>query len=126
MAFYFFDSSAIVKRYAVESGSPWIFKILRPSSQNLAFVAGIAGAEVVAALARKRKGQVLSPAEASKAIRRFKRHFSRRFQKISISDKVVATAMIYADRYELRGYDSIQLAAALRSKMNYVLRLLRH
>lgn len=113
MASYFFDSSSIVKRYVIEPGSKWVFEVLRPSAGNSIFVARIAGAEVISALARKRKGLILTTADAAKAIRRFGRHFSRRYQKITITDNVVAAAMIYADKYELRGYDSVQLAASL-------------
>jgi uncharacterized protein len=113
MPSYFFDSSATVKRYAIEIGSKWVFGILRPSAGNTIFVARITGAETVAALARKRKGKYLTADQAAKAISRFQRHFSRRFQKATITDNIVTTAMNYADKYELRGYDAVQLAAAI-------------
>src|SRR5438552_4000342 len=112
MPAYLFDSSAAVKRYAIESGFRWVFSILRPSAANSVFVARITGAEVVAALARKRKGQHLTADDAAKAIRRFSRHFARRFQKVTITNDIVAAAMLYADKYELRGYDAVQLAVA--------------
>src|SRR6266404_4771637 len=112
MATYFFDSSTIVKRYSVEKGSRWVFSVQRPSGQNTIFVARITGAEVVAALARKRKGRVLDRSLADKAIARFTRHFNR-YQRVSITDEIVAYAMLLADKHELRGYDAIQLAAAL-------------
>src|SRR5260370_42668566 len=112
MSSFLFDSSATVKRYAIETGSKWVFDILRPSAGNSIFVAGVTGAEVVAALARKRKGKSLTAAQATKAISRFQRHFSLRYQKILITDSLVTAAMSYADKYELRGYDAIQLAAA--------------
>jgi hypothetical protein len=66
MSAYFLDSSAAVKRYSVESGSKWIFGILRPSAKNTIFVARITGAETVAAVARKRKGNRLSVTDALK------------------------------------------------------------
>ena len=113
MAAYFFDSSATVKRYALETGSSWVFSIVRPSAGHIIFVARITGAETVAALARKRKGKHLTAQEAGKAISRFRRHFARRYQKISVSDDIITAAMNYADQYELRGYDAVQLAAAI-------------
>lgn len=112
MAAYFFDSSATVKRYAIEIGSKWVFAHLRPSAGNVIFVAWITGAETVAALARKRKGNYLTSPEAAKAINRFQRHFALRYQKITITDNIISAAMNYADKYELRGYDAIQLATA--------------
>ena len=113
MAAYFFDSSACVKRYAIETGSGWVLGILRPSVGNTIFVARITGAETVAAIARKRKGKRLSAAEAAKAIGRFKKHFSRRYQKINITESIINEAMHYADKYELRGYDAVQMACAV-------------
>lgn len=121
MASYFFDSSATVKRYTIETGSKWVFRILRPSAGNTIFVARITGAETVAALARKRKGKHLTAAEAAKAVSRFKRHFARRYQKITISDSIIAAAMDYADKYELRGYDAVQLAVAVKIETEYKL-----
>ena len=113
MPSYFFDSSATVKRYAIETGSKWVFGILRPSAGNTIFAARITGVETVAALARKRKGNRLTVAQASKAVNRFQRHFALRYQKITITDNIISSAMIYADKYELRGYDAVQLSAAV-------------
>jgi len=113
MSAFLFDSSATVKRHAIETGSKWVFDILRPSAGNSIFVAGITGAEVVAALARKRKAKSLTSGQAAKAISRFQRHFSLRYQKVTITDSLVTAAMNYADKHELRGYDAVQLAAAI-------------
>lgn len=114
MPLYFLDSSALVKRYSIEAGSKWIFALLRPSAGNTALVAHISGPETVAALARKRKGGHLTPHDAAKAINRFERHFARRYQKLTITNEVIAAAMALADRHGLRGYDAVQLAAALK------------
>lgn len=114
MALYFFDSSAVVKRYSVEAGSKWTFDVLRPSAGHTIFVAAVTGVETVAALARKRRGNRLTVHEAAKAIGRFRRHFARRYQKLTITDGVVAAAMVLADKHELRGYDAVQLSAALK------------
>ena len=113
MAAFFLDSSALVKRYTTETGSQWILSLVRPSAQNSLYVARITGAEVVAALARKRKGKRISPPDAAKAINRFTRHFARRYLKVNISNILLESAMLLADKHELRGYDAVQLAAAL-------------
>jgi len=60
MSFYFFDSSGLVKRYSIETGSNRVFRTLRPSAGHTIFVARITVAETVAALARKRKGKYLT------------------------------------------------------------------
>lgn len=49
MAVYYFDSSAIVKRYAAEVGTLWVRGISSSSANHMVVVSLICGAEVVAA-----------------------------------------------------------------------------
>jgi predicted nucleic acid-binding protein len=42
MGIYFLDSSALVKRYVSETGSPWVIQQLDPVLQHDAFIAAIA------------------------------------------------------------------------------------
>jgi hypothetical protein len=41
MAVYFFDSSALVKRYIAETGSGWVSGLTDPTAGNINFIAGI-------------------------------------------------------------------------------------
>ena len=52
MAVYFFDSSAIVKRYLNERGTAWVTGLADPATGNRVYVARIAGAEVISAMTR--------------------------------------------------------------------------
>jgi predicted nucleic acid-binding protein len=52
MAALFFDTSAFVKRYLLETGSPWVRDLMRPSAGHRIYVAWIAGPEVIFALTR--------------------------------------------------------------------------
>jgi predicted nucleic acid-binding protein len=52
---YYFDASALVKRYAEKSGSTWVREITGPSAQHTILLAEITLAEVAAALAAKRR-----------------------------------------------------------------------
>lgn len=113
MSAYFFDSSGLVKRYIAETGSGWIIGLLKPSADNVIFVASITGVEVVSAMARRRKGLSLSQLKAHRAIFRFQRDFRKRFVEIPLKSQLIEDAMAIADRYELRGYDAVQLASAI-------------
>ncbi|MBA3784994.1 MAG: type II toxin-antitoxin system VapC family toxin [Acidobacteria bacterium] len=115
MSAYFFDSSGLVKRYIVETGSKWVIGLLKPSANNLVFIAPMTGVEVVSAIARRRKGLTLTSPNAQKAIFRFQRDFHRRFVKNNLIPQLVEDAMQIADKYELRGYDAVQLASALEA-----------
>lgn len=55
MTAYFFDSSALVKRYAVETGSVWVESLTDPRAGNRVYVAAITHVEVISAIARKKE-----------------------------------------------------------------------
>ena len=112
---YFFDSSGLVKRYIVETGSKWIIGLLKPSTNNLIFIAPMTGVEVVSAIARRRKGLSITQPNAQKAIFRFQRDFRKKIVKTNLTPLLVEEAMLIADKHELRGYDAVQLASALEA-----------
>jgi predicted nucleic acid-binding protein len=113
VAVYFLDSSAVLKRYVTEAGTSWVQALFEPASANRLAIATIAGAEVVAAVARRARGRSISSPDAATIIRRFRLDFSSDFDLIDVTSRVINQAMTLADRHALRGYDSVQLAAAL-------------
>jgi len=121
MPAYFFDSSALVKRFAQEKGRTFVLGLLRPSAKNRLYAARITEVEVCAALARRQKGRTISASQTSKGLRRLRQDFSRRFNQIAISENVVVQASRLAEIYTLRGYDAIQLASALEANKVRVL-----
>ena len=113
MAAYFFDSSALVKRYVSEIGSSWVIGLTAPRSGNRVYIAGITSVEVVSALTRKQRGGHLSPPDAAAAIARFEHDLATDLRVFDLTQTVLATAMALAKTYGLRGYDAVQLAVAL-------------
>jgi len=49
MAHLYFDSSALVKRYIREAGTPWISAVCEADSGHMLYTVRISGAEIVAA-----------------------------------------------------------------------------
>ena len=113
MAAYFCDTSAIVKRYVNEPGTAWLISVTDRAAGDRVFVAGITGAETVAAITRKARGGGLSPADAVAAIAAFRHDFANEFGIVAITPKLIAEAMSLAEKHGLRGYDAVQVAAAL-------------
>ena len=112
MPIHFLDSSAVVKRYVSERGTAWVQSLFDPAAANRISIAAIAGAEVVSAVARKAHGGGMTTAEASRAIRAFTFDFRRDFEVLEVNSVLIERAMGLAERYALRGYDAVQLAAA--------------
>jgi uncharacterized protein len=113
MGAYYCDSSALVKRYANETGSLWVRSLTDPQAGNNIFIAHITGIEVVAAIARKTRMGDISEHDAAAAIRTFKSHFTTQYQIVLMTTVIVDRAMELAEKHRLRGYDATQLASAL-------------
>ncbi len=113
MAVLFSDSSGLVKKYIVETGTAWMIGQLRPSAGNDIFIANITGIEVAAAIARRVKGKSISQKAADKALRRFTRDFDKRFIVVDLTPKIIEEGILLAQKYGLRGYDTAQLAVGL-------------
>lgn len=77
MAVYFFDSSALVKRFARETGTAWVINLFKPASGNRIYIARITYVEVVSAIVRRVKGNSLRPFDGAKALTRFRRTFNQ-------------------------------------------------
>lgn len=124
MAGYFFDSSAIVKRFISETGTNWIIDLMRPSAKNDFAVAHITGVEVVSAITRRHRGKFLTTSQTDKATQRFLRRFNNNFGIVKLNDAIVRNAIYLAQTHILRGYDAVQLASAI--ELNDTLTKLGH
>ena len=113
MGAYYCDSSALVKRYAHETGSRWVRSLTDPQAGHDIFTAHITGIEVVAAIARKTRTGEIAAHDATTAIRTFKSHFTTQYQRVLMTTVLVERAMELAEKHKLRGYDATQLASAL-------------
>ena len=113
MTIYFFDSSAIVKRYLNEIGTNWVTNIFDPAASSEIYIARISGAEVVAAITRRGITGSISASQVTSAVSQFHREFVSAFQIVEITPTLVARAMDVAETHALRGYGSVQLASAL-------------
>lgn len=110
---YFVDSSALVKRYSNETGTTWVRSLVDPATGNQIFLARITRVEVVSAITRKNRSGGMSAVDAAAAIARLRLHLTNEYATINISSTVIDSAMVLAETHALRGYDAVQLAAAL-------------
>ncbi|MGH9945582.1 MAG: type II toxin-antitoxin system VapC family toxin [Pyrinomonadaceae bacterium] len=118
MTAYFFDSSALVKRFSREVGSSWILSIIRPSANNFLAISVITGVEVVAELTRKSRGGSLAARKYENALLRLESELTNRYFVADLTNSVVKSAMALAKKHGLRGYDAVQLAACLEVARN--------
>lgn len=115
MAGFFFDSSAIVKRYVNEIGSNFVEGLTDLKSGNIILLARITRVEVTAAIARRLKNNSLTTADAQNALAIFQHDLTNNYYTVEITPVLLSSAMSLATKHALRGYDAVQLAAALEA-----------
>lgn len=113
MAVYYFDTSALVKRYVAEVGSSWVRSSVARRSGHVIYASMLAQPEVISALRRKvREGQ-LEDGQARRLSRRVTIHFTHNYASVAITASVVTQACELLQRHALRAYDALQLAYAM-------------
>lgn len=106
----YLDASALVKRYVTEPGSREVIE-LTTDAAGVATVL-VSRAEVAAAFGRAVRLGVLDGPSGRRAHRRFAREWAD-FVRLPVTEALVARAETLAWDHGLRGYDAVQLAAAL-------------
>lgn len=114
MAHYYLDSSALVKAYVTESGTAWIRNLCSIRAGHTLYTIRVSGAEIIAAFFRRVRTGSLTLSDAQKAAIQFKTDFHTRYQIVEVTQIIIEQAMQLAEKHGLRGYDSIQLSAALQ------------
>lgn len=114
MSSFFFDSSALVKRYLTETGSVWVGGLTDPAAGHSIVIAEITRVEIAAAFAaRHRLTGGITQDERDRLFRLLVQHCTQEYQIVPVSTVVIDQAMGLTQRYRLRGYDAVQLASAL-------------
>ncbi len=113
MAAFFLDTSTVLKRYVQETGTAWVQALAAPTVRHSLFVVRITLAETVAAITRRERGGSITPQDAATAVADFQLDFARQYRVVEVSAGLVAQAATLARRHALRGYDAVQLVAAL-------------
>jgi hypothetical protein len=59
------------------------------------------------------RGGAIAPADGAAAITLFKSDFQNEYQVIEVTEPLIDRAVTLAEKHALRGYDAVQLAAAV-------------
>jgi len=111
----YFDSSALAKRYLVETGSEDVRRWIEDA--ELTATSLITRAEVAAAITRAVRMGVLEEQSARRMIDEFRTDWVS-LNRIPVTEDLVARADRLACEFGLRGYDAVHLAAALTWQEN--------
>lgn len=112
MKVYYFDSSAIIKRYIKEEGSQWVKSITEFESVQMIILSQVTPVEVGAAFSRKVRERIITSFERDKVLGVFLKDCQAEYKMCAINDKIIKQAISLTCNYPLRGYDALQLATA--------------
>ena len=120
MSLHYFDTSALVKRYVVETGGTWVRELIDRVDPhtgdriNTVVVAEISVVEMGAALAAIARMGRIRPWRRDREYRRFMSDVAHLYRLIPVTTADFYAAADLTQRYPLRAYDAVQLAVALR------------
>jgi len=114
---FFFDSSALVKLYHPEIGTPTVDQIVNATG-NLVRVSRLTVAELISAFAIKVRTQSISREDADFFLRQFRRDIATgKLEVFSIGESEFTATELLVERHafdsRLRALDALQLAVAL-------------
>lgn len=104
----YLDTSSLVKLYVAEPGSDAVRKLV--SAATVVATSSVSYTEARAALARRRRERALRPAEFASAKKTLEVEWPK-YLTIEVTSALCRHAGELAERYRLRAYDSIHLAA---------------
>ena len=113
MALYFFDSSALVKRYVHERGSMWVRETTAATSGHLIHLSLLTAAEIASALARRQREGSLTVLERERLLGAFLMDCASSYLLLRMEEDVIEQAIAMLGRYPLRTADAIQVATAI-------------
>lgn len=104
----YLDTSSLVKLYVTETGSDAVRRLVRDAS--IVATSVVAYAEARAAFARLRRERALTAARFASVKREFSEQWPT-YLSLEATDSLCRAAGEVAERYGLRGFDSIHLAS---------------
>jgi predicted nucleic acid-binding protein len=103
----YLDTSSLVKVYVDEAGADEVRRLV--ANADIVCTSVLAYAETRAALARRRRERVLSPSAFASAIRQLDQDWPA-YLALDVTDALSRAAGQLAEKYRLRGFDSVHLA----------------
>ena len=120
MEAYFFDTSALVKRYMIEPGSDWIKAQCRLEAGHTIIISQATLVEVVVTLCRKAReinsNQLISVDDRDKYIELFRQDVRKRYNVVRVTPAIYTLAGDLCRIRRLRAYDAVQLACAIEAR----------
>ncbi len=115
MTAYFFDTSALAKRYLVETGSGWIKSFFTPTLSHVTIISELTPIEMFSLVARRQREGYISSQDAVALRNDFLVHFEKQYLVVNLESPIFLQARSLVTNHKLRTLDAIQLASAIHA-----------
>jgi predicted nucleic acid-binding protein len=114
MTAFYFDTSAIVKRYRIEKGTLAVDEIFNNyQSDDKFYTSFLAILEVTSSITRLARNGQISNYIAREILSRFKQDIHNSFQIFPLDDETASSAVFMVEQFGLRSADAIHMATAV-------------
>ena len=113
MPAYYFDTSALTKRYVIEVGSSWVQATVAQQSGQTIYTSVLTQPEIVSALQRRVREGRLEAHRAQDLAQQVVEHMTQSYTLAAITPPIITQACALLQRHPLRAYDALHLACAL-------------
>lgn len=113
MGLRYLETSALVKLYIVEVGTPAMVRMASPLAGHVLAVLALSRVECVSAIRRRLREGDLQPSAAESVEQQLDRRLAFRFLIQPVTDRVLDEAVRLLRRHPLRAFDALQLAGFL-------------
>jgi predicted nucleic acid-binding protein len=112
---YFFDTSALAKRYLIETGSEWIKSFFIPTLSHVVIISELTPIEMFSLVARRQREGYISPPDSAALRNDFLIHFDKQYLVVNLESPIFLQARSLVTNHKLRTLDAIQLASAIHA-----------
>lgn len=110
MAFYYLETSALVKLYVREAGTDRMLALADQAAENRLATLSLSKIEFRSAVRRRERNGEIPANIATQLLDTFDRHMQARFLSQPVTETVLDMASMFIDRHALRAFDAVQLA----------------
>jgi hypothetical protein len=110
---YYLDTSALAKRYLVETGTSWVRNLTARSSGHVIVICDLTPVEFFSLSARRLREKKLTVADVITLQTTFIAHHEQDYLSTPLEKSVLTLARAFVSKYPLRPPDAIQLASAI-------------
>ncbi len=110
---FFFDTSALIKRYIVENGSEKVDNLFKTASQII--ISPVTKIETCSTINRLKVENAISKEDYSRLNKEIQYDF-RYFKVLSFNQEIESQSIYLIEKHQLKTLDSIQLASCLSQR----------